>query len=109
MLRTRLGINGIDIEAWVASGAVHERLEGLHRKHLEESVRTYGVLDLPRNMNAAFEAASEASRRDTLALVAEVIRFNNEILALQLEQLGIDTGAVVVPERLVPSHTHELA
>jgi hypothetical protein len=95
MLPTRLGINGIDLEAWLASEAVHERLDAVHRAAVEESVRTYGNLDLPRNLNAAFEAAALVARRDTLALVAELVRHNNELLAAQLAQLGIDTAAVL--------------
>lgn len=97
MLPTRLGLNCVDVDAWLDSPAVKDRLDALHRAHLEESVRTFGIPDLPRNLTAAFEAAELVTRKDVIALVAEMMRHNNEILAAQLEQLGVDTSVVLPP------------
>ena len=97
MLPTRLGVNCIDVEAWLESPAIKERFEAQHAAYLEESVRVFGNLDLPRNLTAAFEAAELVMRRDMLAMFTELLRFNNEIMAAQLEQLGVDTSAVMRP------------
>lgn len=106
MLPTRLGLNCIDVEAWLDSPATRDRLEVLHRAHLEESVRIFGIPDLPRNLMAAFEAAELVTRKDMVALVTEMLRHNNEILAAQLEQLGVDTSVVLPPAGVhaPPSH-----
>lgn len=100
MLPTRLGVNCIDIEAWIESPAVKEKLDALHQAHLEESLRLFGNLDLPRNLTAALESVSMVTRRDVVALMTELLRHNNEILAAQLEQLGVDTSAVMTPAGL---------
>lgn len=95
MKLTRLGINSIDVEQWMASEAVREKLDELHQKHVEESVRTYGNLDLPRNLSVAFQAASDVARRDALALTRALLEYNNQLLAMQLEQLGVDTSKII--------------
>ena len=97
MLPTRLGINAIDIAQWLDSPAVKERLEAVHLAHVDESLKLFGILDLPRSLTVAFEAAELVARRDTIAIVTAIIHRNNEILAGQLEQLGIDTTSVSAP------------
>lgn len=97
MLPTRLGVNCMDIEAWLENPAMKEKLDAIHQANLEESLRVFGNLDLPRNLTAAFEAAEMVTRRDVVALMTELLRHNNEILAAQLEQLGVDTSAVMTP------------
>ena len=97
MLSTRLGINCIDVEAWLASEPVRTSLDELHARHVEDSVRTYGTLDLPRNIMAALDATMEIARRDAIAAARALITYNNQIIASQLDQIGINTSAIVPP------------
>jgi len=98
--RSKLGINALDANQWLSHEPMKGLVEGIHQASVEAGQKIYGRQAMPPEVAAAVNAAAYTALLDSVLIAKTLIEYNNDMIAMQLETLGLDLSQL--PETARP-------
>lgn len=95
--RSRLGMNAIDADHWLTHEPMRTELGEIHRAAVQAGLKIHVQKPVPPEVEAALNAAAYSALMDSILIARTLIQKNNDMIAMQLESLGLNISLVPTP------------